>query len=166
MRARRAEPRFDMMNGGIAEQIGTPLDVYREPASVFVAGFIGSPAMNFLPGALADGGGSVTLDGSGQSVPVPLPALASDGGVTVVIRPEHLEPTSREAASLELAVDVVEALGADSLVHGQLAGGREAPTMTVRVEGAMRVAAGDALHLALAPERVHLFDSASGRRLG
>ena len=158
--------RLIVMNGGVAEQIGTPLDVYREPASVFVAGFIGSPAMNFLPGTIADGGRSVTLDGSGQSLPVPSPAPAAPAGVTVGIRPEHLDPASRESASLELAVDVVEALGADSLVHGQLAGGREAPAMTVRVEGAMRVAAGDTLHLALAPERVHLFDSASGRRLG
>ncbi len=158
--------RLIVMNGGVAEQIGTPLDVYREPASVFVAGFIGSPAMNFLPGTTTDGGRSVTLDGSGQSLPVPAAVPVASEKVTVGIRPEHLDPASRESASLELAVDVVEALGADSLVHGQLADGREAPAMTVRVEGAMRVAAGDTLHLALAPERVHLFDSASGRRLG
>ena len=157
--------RLIVMNAGVAEQIGTPLDVYREPASVFVAGFIGSPAMNFLPGALTDGGGSVTLDGSGQSLPVPLPASAPDGRVTVGIRPEHLEPTSPESASLEIAVDVVEALGADSLVHGQLTGGGTAPSLTVRVEGAMPVAAGDTLHLALAPERIHFFDAGNGRRL-
>ena len=77
----------------------------------------------------------------------------------------HLDPVSRESASLEIAVDLVEALGADSLVHGQLVGGREAPAMTVRVEGAMRVAAGDTLHLALALERVHLFDAGDGRRV-
>ena len=158
--------RLIVMNGGVAEQIGTPLDVYREPASVFVAGFIGSPAMNFLPGTITDGGRNVTLDGSGQSLPVPSAAPISSEKVTVGIRPEHLDPASRESASLEITVDVVEALGADSLVHGQLAGGREAPAMTVRVEGAMQVAAGDTLHLALAPERVHLFDSASGRRFG
>ena len=65
--------RLIVMNGGVAEQIGTPLDVYREPASVFVAGFIGSPAMNFLPGTITDGGRSVTLDGSG---PVPAGPVA------------------------------------------------------------------------------------------
>ena len=157
--------RLIVMNGGVAEQIGTPLDVYREPASVFVAGFIGSPAMNFLPGTIADGGRSVTLDGSGQSLPAPSAAPITSEKVTVGIRPEHLAPAARESASLELAVDLVEALGADSLVHGQLAGGREAPPMTVRVEGAMQVAAGDTLHLALAPERVHLFDAGDGRRV-
>jgi len=56
-------------------------------------------------------------------------------------------------------------IGADSLVHGQLTGGGTAPSMTVRVEGAMRVAAGDTLHLALAPERIHFFDAGNGRRL-
>ena len=157
--------RLIVMNGGVAEQIGTPLDVYREPASVFVAGFIGSPAMNFLPGTIADGGRSATLDGSGQALPVPPPGSASDGRITVGIRPEHLEPAASGAASLELAVDLVEALGADSLVHGQLTGGGEGPAVTVRVDGAMRVAAGDTLPLAVAAERVHFFDSGDGRRL-
>ena len=182
--------RLIVMNAGVAEQIGSPLDVYEAPATVFVAGFIGSPAMNFLAGTPAADGQGVALDGSARVLPFPLPASAPRGKVTVGIRPEHLEPVSRDAATLELAVDVVEALGADSLVHGQLAGGgrdrhhggdgphgadgpmhgqpagggRE-PVVTARVDGALRVAAGETLPLALAPERVHFFDAGDGRRL-
>ena len=59
----------------------------------------------------------------------------------------------------------MEALGADSLVHGQLTGGDEAPEMTIRVEGAMQIETGDTLHLDLAPERIHLFDAGNGRRV-
>ena len=182
--------RLIVMNAGVAEQIGSPLDVYEEPATVFVAGFIGSPSMNFLAGTPATDGPGVVLDGSAQVLPFPLPASAPGGKVTVGIRPEHLEPVSRDAATLELAVDLVEALGADSLVHGQLAGGgrdrhhgRDGPqgagspvhgqpagggrgsAVTARVDGALRVAAGETLPLALAPERVHFFDAGNGRRL-
>ena len=182
--------RLIVMNAGVAEQIGSPLDVYEAPATVFVAGFIGSPAMNFLAGTPAADGPGVVLDGSAQVLPFPLPASAPRGKVTVGMRPEHLEPVSRDAATLELAVDVVEALGADSLVHGQLAGGgrdrqhgRDGPqgadgpvhgrpagggrgsVVTARVDGALRVAAGETLPLALAPERVHFFDAGNGRRL-
>ena len=157
--------RLIVMNAGVAEQIGSPLDVYAEPATVFVAGFIGSPAMNFLAGTPAPDGPGVVLDGSAQALPFPLPSSAPRGKVTVGIRPEHLEPVSRDAATLELAVDLVEALGADSLVHGQLAGDGQGPAVTVRVDGALRVAAGETLPLALAPERVHFFDAGNGRRL-
>ena len=62
-------------------------------------------------------------------------------------------------------MDLVEALGADSLVHGQPAGNGQGPSMTVRVDGARRVAAGETLPLAIAPERVHFFNSGNGRRL-
>ena len=165
--------RLIVMNAGVAEQIGTPLDVYAEPASVFVAGFIGSPAMNFLPGTVADGGQGVMLDGSDQVLPFSVPASASHDRITVGIRPEHLESAARDGATaersgatLELTVDLVEALGADSLVHGQLAGGGQGPAaVTVRVDGARRVAAGETLPLAVSPEHVHFFDSGNGRRL-
>ncbi len=157
--------RLIVMNAGVAEQIGTPLGVYEAPATVFVAGFIGSPAMNFLPGTVADDRKSVMLDGSNQALSFPLPASASHDKVTVGIRPEHLEPVARDAATLELAIDLVEALGADSLVHGQLTGHGQGPVITVPVDGAMRIMAGETLPLALAPERVHFFDSGNGHRL-
>ena len=157
--------RLVVMNAGVAEQIGTPLDVYAEPSTVFVAGFIGSPAMNFLPATVGGEGQGVVLGGSNQVLPFPLPASATDDKVTVGIRPEHLEPVSRDAATLELTVDLVEALGADSLVHGQLTGDAQGPTLTVRLDGARAIAAGETLSLAVAPERVHFFDVESGHRL-
>ena len=155
--------RLIVMNAGVAEQIGSPLDVYEEPATVFVAGFIGSPAMNFLPGAVTGDRQGVGLDGSSQALPVPPPAPADN--ITVGIRPEHLEPVARDAAALELTVDLVEALGADSLVHGQLAGGGQGTAVTVRVDGARRIEAGETLSLAVAPEHVHFFDPGTGHRL-
>ena len=155
--------RLIVMNAGVAEQIGSPLDVYEEPATVFVAGFIGSPAMNFLPGTVTGDRQGVGLDGSSQALPVPPPASADN--ITVGIRPEHLEPVARDAATLELTVDLVEALGADSLVHGQLTGGGHGTAVTVRVDGARRIEAGETLPLAVAPEHVHFFDSGTGHRL-
>ena len=157
--------RLIVMNAGVVEQIGSPLHVYEVPASVFVAGFIGSPAMNFLPGTASGDGKGVTLDGSNQTLPFPPPATASPGKITVGLRPEHLEPVSRDAATLELTVDLVEALGADSLVHGQLSGDAQGTVITVRVDGARQVAAGESLPLDVAPEHVHFFDVGSGRRL-
>ena len=157
--------RLIVMNGGVAEQIGTPLDVYENPATVFVAGFIGSPAMNFLPGTVSADRRGVTLDGSSQILPFPPPMSASQDTVVVGLRPKHLEPTARDAVTLELTVDLVEALGADSLVHGQLAGGALGSALTVRVDGARRIAAGETLPLAVAPEHVHFFEVETGCRL-
>ena len=159
--------RLIVMNAGVAEQIGTPLEIYDAPASLFVAGFIGSPAMNFLPGTVAGDGRSVSLEGSGRTLHVTPPASVGRGGVvTVGVRPEHLEPVSRAEAVLEIAAELVEALGADSLVHGQLAGGGSGAPVTVRVDGARRVAIGEALCLTVAAQHIHFFDPGDGKRLG
>ena len=156
--------RLIVMNSGVAEQIGTPLEIYDAPATLFVASFIGSPAMNFLAGAVAEDGGGANLDGAERTLSVAPPASAGRGRITVGIRPEHLKPVSPEEAVLEVVVELVEALGADSLVHGQLAGG-EGAAVTVRVDGARHVAAGETLALAVAPKHVHFFDPDSGNRL-
>ena len=155
--------RLIVMNAGVAEQIGAPLDVYQRPATRFVAGFIGSPAMNFLSARAAQGGRGAILDGSQEVLPCPLPASTPGGEITIGIRPEHLEPASRETATLVLAVDLVEILGADSLVHGQLAGNGQ--PLTVRVDGAMAVRTGDLLPLSVRADHVHCFDSSGANRL-
>ena len=80
-------------------------------------------------------------------------------------RVNELEPADREAAALEIAVELVEALGADSLVHGQLAGGGQGAAVTVRVDGARQVAAREVVPRAVAPEHAHLFDAGSAKRL-
>ncbi|NBC34581.1 MAG: sn-glycerol-3-phosphate ABC transporter ATP-binding protein UgpC [Alphaproteobacteria bacterium] len=149
--------RLLIMNHGIAEQVGTPMDVYHRPATRFVAGFIGSPMMNFLPGRVAGDGRGVHLPGGW------LLATAKARGhagrpVTVGIRPEHLQPaaTGTDSDTITLRTELIEVLGADTLVHGRLDGHDD--TVIARLPGSLQVAAGDNLPLAAEPGTVHLFD--------
>jgi sn-glycerol 3-phosphate transport system ATP-binding protein len=155
--------RLMVMNEGVAEQVGTPMEVYRKPASIFVAGFIGSPAMNFLRGRIAGDGAAVILPG-GQSLPVSLPGLAAGREVVAAIRPEHLAIAGAgQLPTVEVVADLVEALGADTLVHGRLEGIDEA--VLARLPGSAEVRIGDRLRLAYPRDALHLFDSASSRAL-
>jgi sn-glycerol 3-phosphate transport system ATP-binding protein len=151
--------RLIVMNAGRAEQIGSPLDVYARPPSTFVAGFIGAPAMNLLPARLDGAGAAVALDGAALRLGR---ARAGEGGreVTLGIRPEHIAPDP--GGALSLAVELVEALGADTLIHGKLAQGGD---LTVRLPGTARVTEGDRIALGVPPEAIHLFDPAGGARL-
>src|SRR5438477_5194160 len=112
--------RMIVMNAGRAEQIGAPLDVYEAPETVFVGGFIGSPAMNFLP---ARRFGDEADLGAGARVAIPpgLRAAAPDL-MTAGIRPAHLVAGEGRGTALRLQVETIEALGADSLVHGTFDG--------------------------------------------
>jgi sn-glycerol 3-phosphate transport system ATP-binding protein len=149
-----------VMNGGAAEQIGTPLEVYHRPASLFVAGFIGSPAMNVLPARLT--AGAVTLTGE------------AGRPVMLGVRPEHLVVGDGAGiGDIPLRVELIEALGADTVVHGRLGEDgdlaedrvRSAADLLVRLPGSARVRAGDRLHVAITPGEVHLFDRDTGRRI-
>ncbi|HKW81764.1 MAG TPA: sn-glycerol-3-phosphate import ATP-binding protein UgpC [Casimicrobiaceae bacterium] len=149
--------RMIVMNAGRAEQVGTPMEVYQNPATVFVAGFIGSPAMNFVEGT-SEGDGRIALDGGG-SVVVPN-RIARGSKVTVGVRPEHLTPCKPSEANLVGSVEMIEALGADTLVHVGVAG----RTVIVRLpDGAPEV--GAPIALAADRDRVYLFDAGSGARL-
>jgi len=152
--------RLIVMNAGRAEQIGTPLEVYSRPATTFVAGFIGSPAMNMLPARLAADGAAVEIAGSSRMAIDRAGVAAGGRAVTLGIRPEHL--SIAPGAPLTLKVVLIEALGADTLVHGTLAGGQE---LTVRLPGQTRVADGDTLPLAAAAENLHLYEPESGARI-
>ncbi|MFN3646035.1 MAG: sn-glycerol-3-phosphate ABC transporter ATP-binding protein UgpC [Gemmobacter sp.] len=146
--------RLVVLNGGRVEQIGTPLEVYRRPASVFVAGFIGAPAMNLL--AAARDGGRVVLDGRALALPA-----AGAGAVTLGLRPEDLVPVAPGTpGALDMAVTHVEELGAQRLVHGRVGG--QALVAALPADAALA----DRLALAVEPARAHLFDAASGARLG
>jgi sn-glycerol 3-phosphate transport system ATP-binding protein len=151
--------RLIVMNAGRAEQIGAPLELYEKPASQFVGGFIGSPAMNFVAGRVAEDG-ALAL-GERCRLPAAAP-LAPGTAVTIGLRPEHLGIDGDHAA-LGLAVDLIERLGADTIVHGRLIG--TASTILARLPGTVVVGAGDRLPLAIAAEHIHLFDAATGRRL-
>jgi sn-glycerol 3-phosphate transport system ATP-binding protein len=151
--------RMIVMNAGVAEQVGAPMEVYDNPASLFVAGFIGSPSMNFLPGRLAQG----TVD-LGQGLKVALPAaLQGKAGeaVTIGIRPEHLLAVPTGGPAFALRVETVEALGADSLVHCAFGDA----LVVARTEGHSAPALGAQVTFHASPERLFFFDTASGKRL-
>ena len=115
--------RLMVMNGGVVEQIGAPLEVYAAPASRFVAGFIGSPAMNFLDAEISADGASVLVGERRLDLAEPRPREAKRP-ITLGLRPEHLVPDeASEEAALHLEVELVEALGADTVVHGRMVGG-------------------------------------------
>jgi len=153
--------RLLVLRDGGAEQLGTPLDVYRYPETVFVAGFIGSPAMNFLPGTVVRQGRSLRL---GESLLLALPGhgLPGEDGRPLIagIRPEHFRIASGNPLCA-LEAELVEHLGGATLVHGRLG----AAPLTASIDGALAVASGDVLPLALDAEAVHLFDPETERRI-
>jgi sn-glycerol 3-phosphate transport system ATP-binding protein len=150
--------RLMVLNGGRVEQFASPIEIYRRPASAFVAGFIGSPSMNFLPVEL-DGGVPVFEDGT--RLPAVEAADRSSGPVTLGIRPEAL----REEAGGNLAVTVgmLEQLGANTLLHGAV--GRGEHPLTIVLEGIRELEGGSTVRFAVDPGAAHLFDRESGVRL-
>ena len=150
--------RMIVMNAGRAEQIGAPMEVYDNPASIFVAGFIGSPAMNFLPGRVK---GAVLEIGDGLSMPIPVSMkekMPEGAAITFGIRPEHLQIGE---SGLPLTVDSAEALGADSLIHGKLG----AHSVVVRCDGHAKFDVGAGLLVAPAADKHYYFETVSGTRI-
>jgi ABC-type sugar transport system ATPase subunit len=153
--------RIVVMNGGRVEQVGTPLELYHMPANRFVAGFIGSPAMNFLPAEVQRSGPDVRVrTASGDAVA--LPAFAGDAGnsITLGVRPENLTLAEEGSALMRGQVSVVENLG--ELITAYVDIGQESPVI-VKLPGDAPVALGQQLALAARPEKLHLFDG-SGKR--
>jgi sn-glycerol 3-phosphate transport system ATP-binding protein len=144
------------MNAGNVDQIGRPLDLYERPATAFVAGFIGSPAMNLVAGRL--NGRGVTI---GDAVlPVDAAGEATERPVLVGLRPEHLDLAPD--GPLALRVELLERLGADTILHGRL--GNEV-RMTARTAANFAPPLGDIARFAIRPGDIHLFDPDTGRRL-
>jgi sn-glycerol 3-phosphate transport system ATP-binding protein len=144
------------MNAGRIEQIGTPEEVYGRPQTTFVAGFIGSPPMNLV--AVQAEGGHARIGDHRLALPARAPR---DGALLLGLRPEHAEPATADTG-WPFVVDLVEMLGAERLVYGQLAG---AP-FTWRIDGTLPPPRrGETLHLKAAAERLHWFDPADGRRV-
>ncbi|MFN9805793.1 MAG: sn-glycerol-3-phosphate import ATP-binding protein UgpC [Betaproteobacteria bacterium] len=149
--------RIIVMNSGRAEQIGTPAEVYHQPATLFVAGFIGSPPMNLLPGTVSADGSALSADGLAVQLPVPVPALAGRQ-VVLGLRPEQLQ---LGGDALQVDVEMVESLGADHLIHARA--GR--CDLVVRVGDAPMPAAGARIGLGFATGAVHWFDPVSAQRI-
>ena len=145
--------RLLVLHQGVPVQFAPPMEVFARPATAYVAGFIGAPAMNFL---------AATLDGHAARLAsghvVMLPAVyAGHSTVTLGIRPENIVVSPD---GLMLTVELVEPLGSETLIHGRLADGTP---LLVKQPGAMPV--GERLTVALPPQDLHVFDAASGQRL-
>ena len=157
--------RLLVLNGGNVEQLGTPIELYERPASIFVAGFIGSPSMNFLDARVGSDGRSVALPG-GESLTLAAPSTGVEAGrpVTLGLRPEHLEQGSDSNGIVHLTVDVVEQLGADTIVHGHF--GTSSTDLTVRLPGVRYLQPEEVLPVSVKPVHLHLFDPENDARLG
>ena len=151
-----------VMRDGIVEQTGSPLELYDHPANRFVAGFIGSPSMNFLPGVLRRSGGAATVElAGGLSLPAPIHAGGQDGQQVIYgMRPEHLD-LAGVGEGVATEVVVVEPTGADTQIFTKIAGVEV--TSVFRERHAFRP--GETIRLKPDPLRAHLFDAASGLRL-
>jgi len=164
--------RVVVMSAGKAQQIGTPQEVYRKPANLFVAGFIGSPSMNLLRGSVS-GGRVVAGD-----LTIPHGDVGTQD-VVVGIRPECFTPSTDGRPTVEFQVDVVEPLGEQVVVHGSVAGSNaqsgaeEFEELPMAVEGsralvtavfesAREPSPGDRMRLGVMPERIYLFDAHTG----
>ena len=151
--------RLLVLHEGRPAQLATPLEVFERPANTYVAGFIGAPAMNFLPARLACSGRAVQLD-AGPLIPMTDGRRAEPDGtrLTIGIRPEHL--TLGEGLTLD--VDLIEPLGSETLMHGHL---RADPDLAVLVKLAGRACGSEAVQIALPPQHLHVFLAGSGQRL-
>lgn len=151
--------RIVVFNAGKIEQVGSPLELYNRPANLFVAGFLGSPKMNFMPGtvAKADHGNAVRLEG-GTFIALPVAnSMSLDAAVTVGVRPEHLQIVP-SGEGLPAQVDLVEHLGDLVIVYVSLSG--HTNTLAVKLDGSHAVpAVGESIGIAVHTDNCHCFDS-------
>lgn len=147
-----------VLNKGNVEQVGTPLEIYDNPASLFVATFIGSPSMNILDGNVSVEG--ITIGDA--LLPVSTTNLAL-GEIKLGLRPEHLQ-ISQDNPWLQVEVELIESLGADLLLYCRTEGG-DSQKLVVRVEGHTPIQIGDKLGLDIKPKHVHLFDANTEKRI-
>ena len=151
--------RIVVLQAGAVQQYDTPEAVYERPVNQFVAGFIGSPAMNFFPVEWRED--RVVFSNGGATVPLETDSrdrLRRSGTGVLGIRPEHFAVAPDSADGTEIIVKLVEPLGSDTLIHFDLAGA----SAIARVDPALRPKVGDRLTLCPRPGKTHLFDSATG----
>ena len=149
--------RIVVLEAGLARQVGTPMELYHAPVDRFVAGFIGSPRMNFLEGDLAgaDASGSVITLRDGAEIRVSAQAEGARGSATLGVRPEHAAPV-QEGGDVEGHVEVVERLGSQTQLGLRLADGT---TLVATADGADQTRVGETRRIAFHREHLHLFDA-------
>jgi multiple sugar transport system ATP-binding protein len=154
--------RIVVMNRGVIEQVGTPVELYDQPCNIFVAGFIGSPAMNFIAGHASVTDGSVPCLVTAEGARFPLPSslsLRPGQAVTLGVRPEHLVPVPGGPVSLR--ADIVEPTGDETNLYGKVGG----ELVCLRVHQRLSIRPGDTVALAWPLDRIHVFDTDSGARV-
>jgi multiple sugar transport system ATP-binding protein len=162
--------RIAVMNFGVLQQVGAPQDLYEQPVNKFVAGFIGSPAMNFVNVSATTENGRTILKNDSLELPIPegLRASVADGGkeLTAGVRPEHFEVVEGTppgpGATIRAMTDVVEFLGNEELLHVRVG----EHDLVAIVDASRRVRPGDVLDLWVPLEKIHLFDTDEGHALG
>jgi multiple sugar transport system ATP-binding protein len=154
--------RIAVLKDGVLQQVGSPRDLYEQPVNLFVAGFIGSPAMNLFPADVVDGG--LQFGTSVAKVGRDVLDQATAKNVTIGIRPEDVV-VSTTGEGLAVEVDVIEELGADGYLYGHtdVAGSRV--DFVARVDGRNHPNAGDKVFILPEPNHIHVFDSETGLRL-
>jgi multiple sugar transport system ATP-binding protein len=157
--------RVAVMNFGVLQQVDTPLKLYDKPVNLFVAGFIGSPAMNLLKAKAAEGQAKI----GNYLVPVDPAAAAKIGpqhsDITVGVRPESWRIVSAQEGGLPVSVTVVEELGADGFVYGTCDVDGTPSEVVIRVSGRQHAHKGDTIYVTTDPKDVHVFDTDTGERL-
>ncbi|HSS68788.1 MAG TPA: sn-glycerol-3-phosphate ABC transporter ATP-binding protein UgpC [Nocardioidaceae bacterium] len=161
--------RVAVMKDGVLQQVDTPLHLYDNPVNLFVAGFIGSPAMNLLEGKFNDAGADV----AGHTVAVPVSAAEKSqhsGSITIGVRPEAFK-VSEGQDGIPVKVTVVEELGADAYLFGIVDDGVRSDVITagttvvVRIEARRQFERGSTVHVAADPKNVHVFVTETGERV-
>jgi multiple sugar transport system ATP-binding protein len=154
--------RIAVMKDGLLQQVGTPRELYEQPANDFVAGFIGSPAMNIFPSQMVSGG--VQVGTTVGVVDAQTQKNAARKSVRVGIRPEDLV-VAKDGKGLSVKIDVVEELGADGYLYGHVDVDGAQHSIVIRVDGRKHPLAGDTVVVAPVPNHIHVFDGESGTRL-
>jgi multiple sugar transport system ATP-binding protein len=164
--------RITVMNQGSIQQVGQPKELYDRPNNIFVAGFIGSPAMNFFQGTVVPGDSGLNIDADGFKVPVPPEKdsdLAAYSGRQVIlgIRPENIHardfmPTGIRSAAIQAEVEVTELMGNEEILHLALGEQR----FIARVDPRVSVRPGQTTELALDLDRLHTFDTETQEAIG
>lgn len=154
--------RVAVMKDGVLQQVDEPLTVYERPANLFVAGFIGSPAINLLDATVVGG----TAHMGAYTLPLPREIAATvDNRVVLGIRPEAWRPATSGDPYLELEVRLIEELGAEAFVYGTAPSGEGSQPLVVRVENGRTVTKGERIRVTTDPARVHFFDANTGARM-
>jgi multiple sugar transport system ATP-binding protein len=156
--------RVAVLKDGLLQQVDSPLNLYDHPKNKFVAGFIGSPAMNLLEADITEGGADV----GGYKIPLQrtlLDKAGNDKTITVGVRPEAFKVVGDQEAGLPVKVAVIEELGADAFLYGTAEHNNEHQQIIARIDARMTVEKGSTIHLAAVPEKLHLFSTSTEERL-